>query len=178
MMLPTIKSRCRVLGLNPLSSSEITTILARQMIELPDGLDKSRLSELAGGSVGKALTIIESEILPLYDEAIAMLCALPQLDLIKLHDLGDKIAKKADIDRYNILSQLIVETIQRTISSIARGQGADSPLAKLLVNKGGLEQAVTLWDTARERLASAEVSNLDKKLTFINAVSDMSRMCM
>ncbi|MDX9689886.1 MAG: DNA polymerase III subunit delta' [Alphaproteobacteria bacterium] len=178
MMLPTIKSRCRVLALNSLTQSEIMTILSRQMIEIPDGIDKTRLAELAGGSVGKALRIIESEIVPLYDEAIAMLCALPQIDVIRLHELGDKIAKKAEIDRYSILSELIVETIQRTISSLARGQGGRHPLAKVLVNKGGLEQALALWDTARERLASAEASNLDKKLTFINAVSDMSRMCM
>jgi len=45
-----------------------------------------------------ALKIIHSEALPLYDEVKALLAAMPELDIERLHKLADQIARKADAE--------------------------------------------------------------------------------
>ena len=64
-LLPTIRSRCRVLHLAPLAHAEMKDILAARRSRICRRT-RSRLDRASGGSAGFALKILRSGTLPLY----------------------------------------------------------------------------------------------------------------
>ena len=174
-LLPTIRSRCRVLKMNALPSAQLEVVLSRLGIDIPPDIGKTRLLKLAGGSVGKALRLIETEALPLYDELLSILSALPQIDLVKVHKLADKIGKKADSDAFYVVTDLLTDTLQDAVLCAATGRTDQTGLASKWMAGGRLDKAVQLWESVRTAFAVTDSSNLDRKLAFINVISQMSR---
>jgi hypothetical protein len=74
----------------------VETILARLGVEIPSGEEKRLFLRLANGSVGFALRIAETNVMPLYEEALALIGAMPDLDVPRLYKLADLVGKKAD----------------------------------------------------------------------------------
>lgn len=70
-LLPTIRSRCRQLRLGPLGHDEIAAVLAACDVDTPG--DSAALAELAGGSAGMALRIVNADGLGLYAALISAL---------------------------------------------------------------------------------------------------------
>lgn len=76
-LLPTIRSRCRLLRFGTLSPAETAEALA------PVGLDRAEaeaLAPLAGGSPGVAVGLAATGGLGLYRELLAVLAPLPRMD--------------------------------------------------------------------------------------------------
>jgi DNA polymerase-3 subunit delta' len=128
--------------------------------------DITALIDLSGGSIGFALKILRSEALPLYREMLAILDAMPQLDLPRLHKLADQIARKADAESFDVLTALLVERLRVVAHNEANRQ---------LGRKSGgrVDLALQIWDKTKATLEVADVANLDRKLAFINAMSDI-----
>ena len=72
-LLPTIRSRCRVLRLAPLAPDAMTQALAQSGIEATD----ASLAELSGGSVGAALQLSLLDGLGTYAELLSILGTSP-----------------------------------------------------------------------------------------------------
>jgi len=170
-LLPTIRSRCRILPLEPLDDHHMTTILARLEPELP-GAQLKELIALSGGSIGFALKVIRSETLPLYEELLALLGAMPELDVARLHKLGDQIGRKADAESFDVITSLLTDLLRRSVRARAIGEGASGANVLSALQ---LDCALQLWDKTRATFALAKSANLDKKLAFINAMSDIRR---
>lgn len=169
-LLPTIRSRCRLLPLEPLGEGSLKAILARFEPEIA-GEELATLIALAGGSAGFALKVVRTETLPLYAELHELLGALPQLDIARLHKLADRIGRKADAESFDVISGLLTELLRRAVHARAAGeQGTGIPLPPM-----PLDQAMQLWDKTRATFALADSANLDKKLAFVNAISDIRR---
>jgi DNA polymerase-3 subunit delta' len=170
MLLPTIRSRCRHLSLAPLNDIEMVTILTRFASELGDG-ELKYLITLAGGSAGFALKAIRAEALPLYEEMLAILGSLPDLEVARVHKLADRIGRKADAESFDVVVTLLVELLRRAARARATGEKGSTDMGAL---KGmPLDRALRIWDHTRATFALADQSNLDKKLAFIKAVSDI-----
>jgi DNA polymerase-3 subunit delta' len=161
VLLPTIRSRCRLLELAPLDMEHMRAILHRDAPHIAKE-DISALIDLSGGSIGFALKILQSEVLPLYREMLAILDAMPQLDVARLHKLADQIGRKADTDSFDVLTTLLVERLRELAHHEARREP-----------HGHVTLALQIWDKTRETFRAAEVGNLDRKLAFINAMSDI-----
>jgi len=174
-LLPTIRSRCRVLQLAPLATMQIETVLNRLGIEIPPEADKARLLKYADGSVGKALRLIETDALSSFDELLDILRGLPRIDLVRVHKLADKIGKKADSDAFLAVTGLLTDTLQTSVLCAALGQPDDAGLATIFMTRGRLDKALQLWEKTRAAFAVTESANLDRKLAFINVISEMSR---
>jgi len=174
-LLPTIRSRCRVLKLDDLSPMMLETVLARLSIDIPPEMDKARLLKLAGGSVGKAISLIQTEALPLFDELLDILQNMPQIDLVRVHKLADKIAKKADSESFVAVTGLLVDTLREAVHCAALGQPDITGLASKFQARGRLDKALQLWENTRKAFAVTESANLDRKLAFINVLSELSR---
>ncbi len=175
MLLPTIRSRCRLLPLAPLRPNEMEVVLARLGTDLPEGAEKARLLELSGGSVGLALKILESEALAFFEEALDLLKTLPDLDMPRLHRLGDLMGKKADAESFKIVTELLVETLRKAVRAAALGQRDDFGLAAKLAPAGRLDKALEVWENMRETFAMANGANLDNKLALIAAMTALAR---
>lgn len=161
-LLPTIRSRCRLLPLAPLDDAHMKTILARMQPDLPEE-DVKRLIALAGGSIGFALKIVRTETLPLYEELLGLLGAMPELDIARLHKLADQIGRKADAESFEVITALLVDHLRQLVRSQA------------LAGQKELDRPLQLWDKTRATFALADSANLDHKLAFINAISDIRR---
>ncbi|MFA4994726.1 MAG: DNA polymerase III subunit delta' [Bdellovibrionales bacterium] len=159
LLLPTIRSRARILHLSPLGANDMRELLR---INAPQAApqDIDAVIELSGGSVGLALKILRTETLPLYREMLGILDAMPQMDVARLHKLADQIARKADAESFEVLSALLIERLRAAAHTEAK-------------NKGRVDIALQLWEKTRATFALAESANLDRKVAFINVMSDI-----
>jgi DNA polymerase-3 subunit delta' len=162
-LLPTIRSRCRVLHLSPLDTAHLRSVLMRAQPDLPDP-ELERLIALSGGSAGFALQILRSEALPLYDELAALLEESgAAIDVARLHRLADQMSRKADSESFEVVTTLLLERL--------RGAIRDAALAGR--DHARLEARLRQWDKVRGILAASEISNLDRKLALINAAAEL-----
>ncbi|MDD5586412.1 MAG: DNA polymerase III subunit delta' [Alphaproteobacteria bacterium] len=162
-LLPTIRSRCRMLPLQPLDETSLRAVLARSGLDMVAS-DMERLIELSGGSAGFALNMAEAETLPLFEELMALLQGLPALDMAKLHTLADRIGRKGDGDNFSVITHLLTNKLCQGVREKAlKGQ------------RGSLDRSLRLWDNVRQTFAMAVDSNLDRKLAFVNAVCEIRR---
>lgn len=173
-LLPTIRSRCRVVALNPLQPVAMETVLTRLGVDLPGGAEKQRLLTHAGGSVGRAVQLLQSEVLPLLEELIALVAA-PDLDVPALHKLGDLVGKKADSESFEVLTSLFTEVLRGSVRAAALGQGDPTGLAPRLAQGGRLDRALDVWEKTVRTFQTAKTANLDNKLALITAVTDIVR---
>jgi DNA polymerase-3 subunit delta' len=89
-VLPTIRSRCRTLLLRPLAAEAVVQALAALGADAGDA-EIAAAAEASGGSVARALTLLEGPALELRRRVIGLLDQLPQFDQRALHALADKL---------------------------------------------------------------------------------------
>ncbi len=178
VLLPTIRSRCRVLPLQPLDDAAMRTVLARCGAEAGGEAETDALLRHSGGSVGFALKVLQTECLPLYRDLLALLQNLPALDMARLHQLADKVGRKADADSFAVLTQLLMATLRRAVHAQATGGGLlaeEAAFAGRLAQGRQLDRTLQLWDKVGQIFAMADYANLDRKLAFINAITEIRR---
>ncbi|MBX3503856.1 MAG: DNA polymerase III subunit delta' [Parvibaculum sp.] len=185
-LLPTIRSRCRMLRMTPLEESEIEDLMAES--ELPDtgkkrksagptDEERRQIAQLAEGSAGRALSLAEGGGLDLYKDVAALLTALPRLDVAAVHALADKAGRKGADSDYETMIELITHWLQRLIRAgagldagqdIVPGEGA--AMARLAA-LGNLDRWVEVWEKIVQSTARGEALNTDRKLVILNAFS-------
>ncbi len=79
-LLPTIRSRCRILRLRPLPAPDLAEALAQAGAEPVEGPTAPSLAALADGSVGAAFQLIESDGLAFYGGLVRLFTAAPGID--------------------------------------------------------------------------------------------------
>lgn len=126
-LLPTIRSRCRRLDFDRLSNDVMTSLLSASA-----GSEKSaiptRLAQSAGGSVGRALAMVEFDLLPLEEEAVTMLRE-GDPDSRRRARLVAALSGKNAQDRYAAFLDLAPRLIAREavgLSGAARGRALDA----------------------------------------------------
>jgi DNA polymerase-3 subunit delta' len=90
-VLPTIRSRCRLLELRPLSTAEVAQAVAAALGQEADA-EVMEAAGFAEGSVGRALGMLDGPDLALRQRLTQMLQRLPETDPMALHALGDAMA--------------------------------------------------------------------------------------
>lgn len=116
-LLPTIRSRCRTLRLNPLSQAEITAALASIVTLDPDRVEV--IARLSHGAPGRALALAASGGVELYDEIAALLDLLPRMPdeiIIKMAErLKGPAAEPAYRLALKILHDLAADAARRAL---------------------------------------------------------------
>jgi DNA polymerase-3 subunit delta' len=87
-VMPTIRSRCRVLDLRPLSTPDVAQAVASAVGRETDA-EVMAAAAVADGSVGRALTMLDGCALALRERLTQMLDRLPDVDPTALHGLGE-----------------------------------------------------------------------------------------
>jgi DNA polymerase-3 subunit delta' len=90
-VLPTIRSRCRVLSLRPLVPDEVARAAASALGCDPGDPKVTSAATVAGGSVGRAVTLLDDDALELRKRVFGLLDRLPAIDARALHAVGDRI---------------------------------------------------------------------------------------
>src|SRR3546814_493471 len=118
-LLPTIRSRCRRLVLNPLADECVSSLLADFRPGLgPD--ERAVLAELADGSIGEALRLADAGGLELYREMVRLLGTLGRLDVVGAHALGDRVGRNGRENDYATFALLLDRWLTRLVLNAAR----------------------------------------------------------
>lgn len=172
MMIPTIRSRCRLLHFQPLSLVDFSNLLRRQEAGLREA-DLAILYAIAGGSAGQGIRLLEEGGLEVIYKVTALLSQWPEWDWPQIHGLADNMSKPGQEDSY----QSFVDVLTWSASSIARARARQQALIPPMDNSdiARLANAFSLegWLDISERLnahfSSVDVSNLDKRQGILGA---------
>jgi DNA polymerase-3 subunit delta' len=95
----------------------------------------------------------------------AAFSALPRIDWLPIHALGDELASPAAEARYELFFELFSAALARLIRAAATGEGepADVKLAQRLIPEDRLAAWAQLWETTVAEKTSTEIYNLDRK---------------
>ena len=147
-VIPTIRSRCRMLLLRPLATADVVQAVAA----LDRGVDDAEIraaAELAGGSVARALNLLDGPALELRQRIRGLLDGLPQLDQRALHSIGEKIA---GTDAAPLAA--FMDTVNSWLSEqLASGRRDNRRMARL----------AEAWDKVNSAGRDAEEYNLDRR---------------
>lgn len=177
-LLPTIRSRCCQLALQPLAEADVATLLRRHQPDL-DPEEAAALARLADGSAGRALALARHGGLGLYRDLVAVLEGLPRLDVKALHGLADRWAQSRNPAAFQTGMELLVWWLGRMIragstgSELAEVVPGEMALARRLLAGRPLAQWLGLWEKISRLLARTEAANLDRKQVVLTAFLDL-----
>jgi DNA polymerase-3 subunit delta' len=162
-ILPTIRSRSRLLMLEPLSSRDVTqavTSLGSPWAE--HGAEIAAAADLAGGSVRQALRLLDNDRLALARRVEALLGALPSVDWREVHSLCDRITLASALDDFDSAIGAIFEWLDTQV----RQHAADGPAR--------LAPFAEVWEKAADAVREAEALNLDKRPLILSIFADLA----
>jgi DNA polymerase III subunit delta' len=169
-LLPTTRSRCRLLTLRPLEPEPMREAMAALAPDV-DPKQRDVLAALAGGAPGRAAELAEVEAVTLYREISELLLQLPRLHGPKLFGLAERLGRAAPergIGLFvTLLSQIEERLIRGAYAALPPVPGEDALLRHLRAAVP-LERWPELWDKLREQAAQADELNLDKKQLILN----------
>lgn len=109
-LLPTIRSRCRHLGLQPLNEGELQQAARAAHIDLP--ANSSAVLRAANGSIGELARLQQLDVTSLDSQLDSLLKTLPQVDWQKLHELAGKVSRKEAEPQFDLLLELLASKMQ------------------------------------------------------------------
>ena len=131
-LLPTIRSRCRVLRFQPLGADDLRAALQQAGFAPPP--EMAGLAELAGGSVGTAARLLSQDGLGLYADLLRLLQGLPRLDRPLALQLAEATAGKQGEDRFDLTLNLLDTALAR----LARRGASGTPLPEIVKDEDAL----------------------------------------
>ena len=120
-LLPTIRSRCRMLHLRPLSPPDMAAALDQAGVAVPPE-EAEALAALSAGSVGDAIRLSLNEGPKLYTAILTLLGSLPQLDRARALALAEAATARGAEDRVNTIFSLLDLALIRLARAGASGQ--------------------------------------------------------
>jgi DNA polymerase-3 subunit delta' len=148
-VLPTIRSRCRMLVMRELELDDVIAAAADASGTAPGDPALRCAAESADGSVARALMFLGGGVIALQDRIRAALDALPALDWMALHAIGDALAP-GDRAGLAVFADLVNRWLGR----------------KLDANLGQPAHAAAIaeaWDHLNQGTREADALNLDRK---------------
>lgn len=175
-LLPTIRSRCRRLALQPLSEDTVVDLLGAHAPETKPE-ERRALARLAEGSIGRALELGAAGSLDLYREMVEVLATLPDLDMPRLHGFAERFAKRgeeanADWRSLNYLFDGWLKGLLRQ-GALAKESAPVVPVEAGLQTRLLAAASPDRWMAAAEEVANlfarADAVNLDRKQTVMGS---------
>ena len=115
-LLPTIRSRSRRLELKPLPEETILRALRASAAELNVASgDLSLAAALAGGSLRRAIVLVEGEGIALYRAFAAVVAGLPEIDMAAMHAFADRVSGYRDEQAWTIFRDVVSGWLSRRI---------------------------------------------------------------
>ena len=169
-LLPTICSRCGRLALKPLDDTAMESLLRTHAPEL-DAAQRAALMRLCEGSIGRALDLVEQGGLELYEQMLALLATLPDLDVAALYRFGDTVGKAGAEDVFRSFGELFRAWLARLVVFASRGRAdieAEADLMQRLNPASSLDPLLEVWEKTNRLMAQTAGVNLDRKQVTLN----------
>ena len=177
-LLSTIRSRCRVVALQPLGEADLKRAAQAALMaserEPPGAAEWVRLIGLAHGSVRRLLVLWMRDGLKMQDRIEALVGNLPKVDWGLVHTLGDELGSVAAADKFETFHELLLQHLASLIRAGAEAAQGAGPLATQAHRLGMAPRLATwaeLWETLVREKAEAIALNLDRKSLILEAFS-------
>ncbi len=177
-LLPTIRSRCRLVSFAPLANDDFKSAMRLIAPEIY-GDELSALAALAVGSVGVALELRNQGAVKLYAETLELLASAPEFDGALLLRYCEQIGsgKKAHAN-WQLFMRVMLAILERTakISLGAKINAISDDELQNLQQLAALHSAeiwAQKWQNAAAQLSVAQALHLDYKqvaLTFFHSI--------
>ncbi|MFI0849522.1 DNA polymerase III subunit delta' [Mesorhizobium sp. IMUNJ 23232] len=158
-LLPTIRSRCQMIRLQPLSANEVETVLTALGMPLPDEAGKrAALLERAGGSVRDAILLSEFGGLEIAD-TVDLLVGGADFDFAKAHRLADAVSGRDNEIRFELMNAHLLDIVSQAASSAA--------------STGEISRAgnfARVFQELRIAISDTDTYNLDRKQHTLNMI--------
>lgn len=175
-LIPTIRSRARLIRFDPLSPEVLDTLLERRGGDLTLR-DRETLACLAEGSFGRALSCIETGGLEVFDRVLTLFSAFPAWDWPEIYGLADELARNGNEARYQNFREMLLWIFQKLVLFKARPQ-QDHPGVlwerdgiRECLQKSSLESLLEICENLESHFNDVERSNLDKRQAVSGAFS-------
>ena len=170
-LLPTIRSRCRMLHMNTLAQGIVLAAIQRLKPEVKP-TDAAALAQLAGGSIGRALTLASQDGLAVQRGLFSLLDGLPKLPGESLHTFADRLVRGEGAG-FGLLADLLPRAVAgATMLALGREPAAApserATLARLAARRSPAHWA-ELWRRIGQLFAAADGIELDKKAVVLDA---------
>lgn len=161
-LLPTIRSRCRMLAVGALSDREVAEALSLIAPGYDDAKAIERAAAASEGSVRRAALLLEGEALEARDSLMALLDTLPTPDPRRLHALAESVAGRDGPARFAALVEGVLDWLHGRAR--AGAVSGDPRLARW----------AELWDKTARAAREAEIYNLDRRPLVLAIMSDLA----
>jgi DNA polymerase-3 subunit delta' len=162
-LLPTIRSRCQMVRLQPLDADTLAAALAAVGVKPPaDDQARDDLAERAGGSVRQAILLTEHgglEIAKALDDAVAA----QKADWPASLRLAEVVAARDYESRFDLFNA-------HALDLLAQAAGAAASAGEL----ARADRLAKAWQQARLAVDEAETYNLDRKQHALNMISSLT----
>ncbi|MEO1306746.1 MAG: DNA polymerase III subunit delta' [Pseudomonadota bacterium] len=174
-LLPTIRSRCRILQCTSLSPDDLTAALAQQDVDARS--DTSTVSALAGGSVGAAMALISQDGVALYQRLAALMATMPKLNRPDAIAMADWAGSRSADGRFSLALDLIDLFLCRLARAGVSGPpmppavaGEDATLQRLSPDLRAARGWAALQQTLGAEGRHAMAVNLDPSAVILDMV--------
>lgn len=162
-LLPTIRSRCRLLMLSPLSREEILQGLEELAPASVSEADRQLAAALSEGSMRRALELATADGLSLYRAVSDILQRLPQLDRGRVLRLAERVSARGAEAEFERVHDFIEAWLDRRVRGEGEPDGAPAPAVPRLACWA------EVWEKVGRAARLADALNLDRKQTVLSA---------
>ena len=170
-LLPTIRSRCRTMHLSTLPQDSVLAAIRRFMPEV-DATDADALAQLAGGSIGRALTLAAQDGLAVQRGLFNLLGDLPKLPGESLHGFAETLVR-GEATGFGLLTDLLPRAVAAVVMLALGREPAASPVERTILAKLAARRSPAQWAEIWRRLGqlfgAAEGVELDKRAVVLDA---------
>lgn len=153
-VLPTIRSRCRLLALRPLPAADVARAAAAAIGGSPDDPAIMTAAAAAEGSVRRALALLDGDALDLRNGILVLLERLPSVDPGALHALGDRL--------YGTDPATLAAFVDTVNAWLSARLAADAP------DSARLNRVAEAWEKVNQAAGEVAEYNLERKPLVFN----------
>lgn len=162
-LLPTIRSRCQAIRLQPLSDSDVLTVLQALGESVPDDeAARLEISAQAEGSPRNALLMTRYGGLDL-TQMLDELISAQKMDIPNAYKLAEAISARDAEIQFSILNDALLERI----ATHARQSGQQGQLRRSAM-------LADLWHETRDTIEKTAIYNLDKKQHVVGLITKLN----
>ncbi len=158
-LLPTIRSRCQMLRLQPLPSTVLAHELAERQPHLSEE-ERDAVVQLSAGSLGLALMLAQGDGLVIAKESQRLIDSAADPDLLELFALADRVGRLKD--GLAILGEDLILNLSARIAARARAGGP------------ALNSWVEAWEKLRHAFGRSATLHLEPRQTILSASAVLS----